>query len=208
MTTRAPRPLFAIALTLGAALVGAAFATGASATSARPPAQPTAVAVVDVVAVLDGLSEKAVLEQRLQQSVTDRQAQLDEIITKIKAAQADLNGTLKEGTPEYREKVRQLLELNALAEARRNILQRIVAFDKGDMLRDIYSKITVAVQKIAERNGYDVVVLDDATFPLPAEAADSDMERAILTRSVLYRHDSVDITAQVVTLMNNEFSAP
>lgn len=207
MTTRASRPLLTVALALGAALIGAAFATGANATNVRPPAQPTAVAVVDVVTVLDGLSEKAVMEQRLQQSVTDRQKQLDEVVAKIKTAQDDLK-ILKEGTPEYREKVRQLLELNAVAEARRNILQRIVAFDKGDMLRDIYTKITVAVQKIADRNGYDIVVLDDSNFPLPNEAADSDMERAILTRAILYRHDSVDITAQVITLMNNEFNAP
>jgi len=207
MTARAPRSLLTAALVLGAAMIGAAFATGARATSTRPPAQPTAVAVVDVVDVLDGLNEKKVLEKRLQQSVADHQASLDKVVDQIKTAQEDLK-TYKEGTPAYREKVRELLELNAVAEARKNILQRIVAFDKGDMLHDIYGKITVAVQKIAERSGYDIVLLDDSDFPLPSEAADSDMERAILTRSVLYRTDAVDITDQIITLMNNEFNAP
>lgn len=203
--------------TLATALAGAALAfaaltaawtAGATATTARPPAQPTAVATVDLVAVLEGLSEKAVLEQRLEQSLADRQKQLDTVVEQIKTAQADLD-TLKQGTPNYREKVRQVYELRAVADARRNALQQIIAVEKGEMLTSIYAKITSAITKIAQRQGLDLVVLDDSSFPLPTSAPDRDVERAILTRSVVYRHpESIDITNDVVTLMNNEFNAP
>ncbi|MEQ8768944.1 MAG: OmpH family outer membrane protein [Phycisphaerales bacterium] len=184
--------------------LSAAWTAGATASFNRPPAAPTAVATVDLVAVLEGLSEKAVLEQRLEQSLADRQAQLQDIVDKIKTAQADLQ-TLNEGTAQYREKVRQVLELQAVAQARRDILQRIIAFEKGDMLRSIHEKIEGTVTRISERDGYDVVLLDDSGFPLPAEAADRDIERAILTRTIVYRHGSVDITSQVINQMNNEF---
>ncbi len=186
------------------AALSAAWTAGATASFNRPPAAPTAVATVDLVAVLDGLSEKAVLEQRLEQSLSDRQAQLQDIVDKIKNAQADLQ-TLNEGTAQYREKVRQVLELQAVAQARRDILQRIIAFEKGDMLRGIHQKIQTTVTRISERDGYDVVLLDDSGFPLPSEAADRDIERAILTQTIVYRHSSVDITSQVINQMNNEF---
>lgn len=186
------------------AALSAAWTVGATANFNRPPAAPTAVATVDLVAVLEGLSEKAVLEQRLEQSLADRQAQLQTVVDQIKNAQADLQ-TISEGTAEYREKVRQVLELQAVAEARRNILQRIIAFEKGDMLRNIHGKIETTVTRISERDGYDVVLLDDSLFPLPPEAADRDIERAILTQTIVYRHNTVDITSQVINQMNNEF---
>ncbi|GJM19486.1 MAG: hypothetical protein DHS20C14_16990 [Phycisphaeraceae bacterium] len=206
MPTRKPSTLI-IAVLSGAAAFAAlsvAWTAGATASANRPPAQPTAVATVDLVAVLEGLSEKAVLEQRLEQSLADREQQLKTVVDQIKNAQADLE-TLRAGTPEYREKVRQVLELNAVAEARRNILQRIIAFEKGDMLRQIHTKISATVEKIADRDGYDIVLLDDSGFPLPPEAADRDIERAILTRTIVYRFQNVDITEQIINQMNAEF---
>ncbi len=204
MTTKKSIIAAAISGAIAFAALSAAWTAGATASFNRPPAAPTAVATVDLVAVLEGLSEKAVLEQRLEQSLADRQVQLQDIVDKIKTAQADLQ-TLKEGTPEYREKVRLVLEYQGLAQTRRDVLQRIIAFEKGDMLRQIHAKIESAVTRISERDGYDVVLLDDSNFPLPKEAADRDIERAILTRTIVYRHGSVDITSQVINQMNNEF---
>ena len=202
------RPLMTVAIALGGAFLGATtlVTTSAVAVNQRPPAQPTAVATVDLVRVLDELKEKGVLEERLQQSLSDRQAQLDDVVNKIKTAQADLE-TLKPGTAAHREKIRQIVELQAVGEARRNALQQIISLEKGEMLKTIYEKINAAIAKIAERDGWDVVLLDDSGFPLPNQAPDRDMERAILTRSVLYKHNSVDVTSRVITLMNNEFGS-
>lgn len=204
MTPRSTLLATAGAAALAFAALAAAFSAGATATTMRPPAQPTAVATVDLVAVLEGLSEKTVLEQRLEQSLADRQKQLDTVVEQIRTAQADLE-TLKAGTAGHREKVRQILELRAVADARRNALQQIISIEKGEMLQGIYAKITAAIAKLSERQGLDLVLLDDSAFPLPANASDRDIERAILTRSIIHRHNALDITQQVVQLMNNEF---
>jgi Skp family chaperone for outer membrane proteins len=72
----------------------------------------------------------------------------------------------------------------------------------------MYLKVTAAIESIANREGYDMVMLDDSLFPLPENAADPDVYRAVITKTVVYRKDSIDITNQVITLMNNEFNAP
>lgn len=191
-------------LALGAAV---GFAWHANASS-RPPATPTAVATVDLVEVLNGLEEKQVLETKLQASLDSRQKQLDDLVKQLEAVQADLK-TLSPSTDAYREKVRQLVELRNLAQTRRQILEQIISAERATMLRDLYGKISASVQRISERDGWDIVLMDDSAFPLPqGDVSDRDMERSIVSRLIVYRHDSVMITGAVVTLMNNEYQAP
>jgi len=191
-------------LALGLA-VGLAWHANAS---SRPPATPTAVATVDLVSVLNGLEEKQVLETKLQGSLDSRQQQLDDLVKQLETVQADI-ATLSPGTDAYREKVRQLVELRNLAQTRRQILEQIIAAERAAMLRDLYGKISSAVARISERDGWDVVLMDDSAFPLPqGDVSDRDMERAIVSRLIVYRHESVMITDAVVTLMNNEYKAP
>jgi len=176
--------------------------------SSRPPATPTAVATVDLVEVINGLEEKKVLETKLQASLDSRQKQLDDLVKQLESVQADLK-TLSPSTDAYREKVRQLVELRNLAQTRRQILEQIISAERAEMLRDLYGKIAAAVQRISERDGWDIVLMDDSAFPLPqGDVSDRDMERAIVSRLIVYRHPSVMITGEVVTLLNNEYKAP
>lgn len=200
----------ALALTLGAVLV-TCVAWQAGANASRPPANPTAIAVVDLPKVLQSLEERAVRQQSMTDATKTRQTQLDELTQRIEALQRELDpkegGTIKPGTAEYREKVIQLRELQVTLDARFKLLEQVLSFERGAIMRELYMKIESAVNRIAERDGYDAVLLDDTDFKLPEEASQDDMNRAILARSVLYRHASVDITEQVVRLMNNEFKA-
>ena len=65
-----------------------------------------------------------------------------------------------------------------------------------------------AVTKIAERDSIDIVLFDDSGFEIPSNAADNDVFRAIVTKGVIYTHPTVDLTQRVITLMNNEYTAP
>lgn len=196
--------------TLGAVVLGA-LAWQAGANAARPPANPTAVATVNLPQILQNLEERNVRQASMTKAVEARQAQLDELTKRIEALQMELDpeqgGTLKPGTTEYRDKLIQLRELQVTLDARFKLLEQVLSFERGSVMRDLYLKIEDAVERIAERDGYDVVLLDDTDFTLPQEAGQDDMNRAILARSVVYRHDSIDITNQVVQLMNNEFKA-
>lgn len=199
-----------LALMLGAVAIACmSWQAGANA-AGRPPATPTAVAVVNLPRVLQSLDERNVRQEAMSASTAVRQKQLDELTKRIEALSTELDpktGTLKPGTTEYRDKVIQLRELQVTLDARFKLLEQVLSFERGTIMRELYLKIEDAVRRIADRNGYDVVILDDTDFKLPEEASQDDMNRAILARSVVYRHDSVDITDQVVLLMNNEFQA-
>ncbi|MFG0306721.1 MAG: OmpH family outer membrane protein [Phycisphaerales bacterium JB040] len=192
---------------LAALLIACTLAWRANA-GARPPATPTAVATIDIVAILDQLEERQVLEERLQASLNERQKQLEELGKRLENVQADIQ-TLNQQTPAYREKVREALELRNLAQTRRQILEQIISIERAELLRSLYDKISASIGRVADRDGWDVVLLDDSAFPLPqGDVSDRDIERNIVSRGVIYRHDSVDITSDVIQLMNNEFNAP
>jgi len=196
-----------ITLTSLIILLGAAFVFKADATSSRPPAQPTAIAVVDIMNVLEGLNERSVLEGQLENRMKARQEQLDEIVKQLENLDSDI-ADITRGTDAYREKLREGYELQAVAKARNEALSKIVSIDTGSVMAGLYAKIEAAISDIADREGYDIVLFDDSSFEVPDEAANQDVIRAIITKSIVYRHDSIDITSQVVTLMNNEYSAP
>lgn len=209
-TTKTAAPAFILGLV--GVLASAALFTGAAvATAVRPPAQPTAVAVVDIPAVLDGLEEKDRLEADLQQAIQDSRAKLEELTKEAETLQAQLDpntGVLKQGTPEYIRALGRLIELQAQIKARGAVLEQTLALRQGEMLRGLYQKIEAGIAKIAEREGFDIVLLNDATFPLSNPAAFNQSQGEILSRSVVYSHYDADITPAVVTLLNNEYAAP
>lgn len=194
-------------LSIASILITALLAWTAGASSSRPPAQPTAIATVDIMDVIEGLNERTVLEGQLEARMESRQAQLNEVLDALKKLDADLQ-MLNAGTDEYREKMQEGIEKQALAKTRREVLSQIVSIDNGTVMEKLFSKIENAIQDIAEREGYDIVLFDDSSFEVPENAPNQDVVRAIITKSVIYRHDSIDITQQVITLMNNEYSAP
>ncbi|MCR9074404.1 MAG: OmpH family outer membrane protein [bacterium] len=200
---RTLHPLIPALLVLIAALAWQAGANSANTT--RPPAQPTAVATVDIVTIFDQLTELKDLEAKLEQRRTSSQADLEEVNTRLKTISADLEAMTR-GTEDYKNKVKDAMELQAVLKARSEALNQILSIERGSMTRDLYNKVSDAISRISEREGYDVVLFDDSTFIVPENAAYQDVYRAIVTRSLMYRHDSVDITGQVVSLMNSEYT--
>tara|TARA_R110002072_G_scaffold42064_5_gene117624 strand:- start:69665 stop:70309 length:645 start_codon:yes stop_codon:yes gene_type:complete len=214
MFSKTPRPthtkpsmISRFSMIPAAAVLLAAFAWQAGANASRPPAQPTAIATVDIVSIIDKLEERLVREAELEQSKASRQAQLDEVIENLKAIQADLE-FLEQGTNERKEKIRQAMETQAVVKARGDALNQILSIDRGNVTKEMYGKITEAISRIADREGYDIVLFDDSLFSVPSDVPFADVYRSIVTKSVIYKHESVDITEQVITLMNNEYTAP
>ena len=176
-----------------------------SANNARPPAQPTAVATVDIVTIFDSLTELKDLETKLEQRRVSSQAALEEVNNRLKTISADLEAMTR-GTEDYKNKVKDAMELQAVYKARSEALNQILSIERGSMTRDLYNKVSDAITRISEREGYDVVLFDDSTFIVPENAAYQDVYRAIVTRSLMYRNDGIDITNQVVSLMNSEYT--
>ncbi len=178
----------------------------AEAVAVRQPTQPTAVATVNPIKVLEGLEERNAREEQLTREIKTREAQLQQVVDRIKALQADLE-MMKRDAPGYLDKRAEFVQLNSQLKSSAQIQQQVLSVLRGEILRDMYVKIAAASKTIAERQGYDAVFLDDSVFQLPEEANDRDIERLILSRTFVYRSEAVDISDQVIALMNNDYRA-
>ena len=75
-------------------------------------------------------------------------------------------------------------------------------------MKDVYVKIQAAVAKLAQKGGYTLVLLDDRAITLPKTTTDREMNAAILSKQILFAANGLDVTDELVTMMNNEYQAP
>jgi Skp family chaperone for outer membrane proteins len=190
------------------AVIGAAFVIGsgtANATAARA-ASPSAVAVVDLGELLEGLDERGYLENELNKEIDQRQQELNDIVKEIERMQEDIK-TLPEGDSRTIQKIRDFRIKEVQARALSQFVQEQLSLEKGKMLATIYNKIQTAVCDVTNRDGWDLVLIDDSGPNLPELANEQQMNQLILARRILCASSRVDITSDVKTLMNNQFNA-
>ncbi|MBZ0172910.1 MAG: OmpH family outer membrane protein, partial [Phycisphaerales bacterium] len=195
-----------LTLLLAAIGVGTVFGTGVADASAVRSANASAVAVIDLAKLLDGLDERGYMEQELNKQIQKRQGELGQIVGEIKRMTADIE-LLTETDPSRIEKIRDLRIKEVQAQALSQFVKEQLSLEKGKMLADLYKKVQAAVCDIAARDGWDVVLIDDSELDLPQMANEQQMLQLILSRRVLCAGDNVEVTDDVKTLMNNQFNA-
>jgi len=194
--------LFAAALMCVTALgVGA---RAVSSSSMFKPPVPPVIAVVDLQAIVKAIDERTVKDADFQNKGKELQANLQKMNDELE----QLNGTL-EGTPDGAPRAnlakRIFRQANQL-KFERQLAEKELDELYGDMLRDLYAKITTACDKLAKQNGYTMVLASDEGIDIPRGGKD-DVSRAISMRRMLFVDDAHDITADVVLMMNNDFRA-
>lgn len=191
-------------------LVGVSWSASAT-TTARPAATSSAVAVIDLNRLIEGLTEYQEIVARLIAEGEAGQKSLADINARIRAVEAELE-TLKDRTSQaWLNKALERAELQEVGEARVKILRQKQELGKGEAMRAIYSKVTDAVARLGQQDGWDLIMLDDRDLlPRPREdrlVTASDMNQYVVTRRVLFVSPRVDITEHLITMMNNEFKA-
>lgn len=195
-------------LLLGAAGIGGV-GIGLGAGVASRSADPTAVAVVDIDAVSAELEEFKARVGEINVKREKRVAQLRAISERIGEINVELEA-LADG--EQERGIELSIEGSALQadlQQKQNLFQQEADLLQAALTRELYGKITQAVARIAERDGYDIVLFDDKSISLNDQAAASfaGSVNAIKSKKVLYASDVVDVTNSVLALMNNEFAS-
>lgn len=199
-------PLALLALALSAFGVGALIGADRADASAVRLAGSTSVAVVDLAKLLDGLTERSALEATLNAEIAKRQGELDKVTGEITRMAEDIK-LLTEKDPKRIERIRDLRIKEVEARALRQFVQEQLSLEKGRMLATLYNKVRRAVGDISTRDGWDLVLIDDAGLDLPEMATEQQMLQLVLARRVLVAGSRIDITDEVRTLMNNQFNA-
>lgn len=185
-------------------LLGAAHVYGVSSTPRLAPA--TSVAVVDVAKILSGMDQVKTQKAKLQVDFEAKQKSLEDMQKKIKDLSEQVKAA-KEDSPEKRQLAFDQIKAEAELKMTGDLYQRMVNLRQGDLFKDAYKAMDAAIDSVARATGYQLVLRNDADVTLPANISGSDMETFIANQRVFYADSSVDITDQVVQLLNNEFKA-
>jgi Skp family chaperone for outer membrane proteins len=176
-------------------------------------APPTAVAVVDMNRLKTSLDEFKQIESK----ISDLMAPNDQLVK----AMGDELKEKRERLETERETMgeRELLALQAdVARLQLNIQaqQREIMpamFDAVALpeIATLNQKIIDAVQRVAERDGWDIIMIDPRAQPqLQLNTAPNlgELNTRMRARLFLYvNQNTADITDEVLTLMNNDFNA-
>lgn len=213
------------ALSLCAAVVFAGLAWGgrtASATEAdRMAAQSTGVAVINFKRVIENLTEFKDGMKVIEDQGKASQPKVDELLAQLKKANEDIKALPETTSLKERLDMQQkALEIEALLEARTRTLRLQLDVQTGDVLRQTFDKIVLAADKLAAKDGWDMILIDDRgvkppeRLPKGEDGKDGRRLRSdevmsiIQQRTILSASKRVDVTDSLVELMNSEFKNP
>jgi Skp family chaperone for outer membrane proteins len=199
----------------GGALGSAFFAGRAQATNTNARPEPATIATFDLNRVVQGLDEANEAKDRLAKLQADFEKEMSDVRAQIKKIDDDLS-TMKEGNSGEALRLKaKRVELQATGKARYEGLRQLMDIQDGDMMRTLFTKMQDAAKRLAEQQGYDVVLADDRSTVIPEKdekgnklvLTGAEVSNFVVSRRILAANDRLDITAQMVTFMNNEFKA-
>lgn len=167
--------------------------------------QPAVIATVDLERIFNNIDEREAADESLTQIANELQADIDARTAALEEMNEELE-IYTPGTEEYQQVEAKLTmdshELRAFVEWGHRRLE----VKKASSLRRLYSSIKQSVEREAKENGYDVVFVNDSLQPVtPSDEAET--RRQITARRMLYSNPQLDITQDIVSRMNREFSA-
>lgn len=199
-----PRSVQMLAVALIAGVTVAAFNT--QSTDAQNAKKPAVIAVVDVQKVFANLKERDAVEADITQQTEALQKEATERAQKIKELEADLPLLAKDSKAwkETRENLeRMAIEFKAWQEFKKRSLER----EKVIRIQELYQKAIDQIGKVAERDGYDLVLFKDQT-EAPSTSNQQQIAAIIQNRKLLYAAERMDITDQITQVLNNQFANP
>ena len=190
-----------LVMSLAALLVAGALIGQAASMSA----QPSAVATVNVQEVFNNLKEKTSLEAQMQSRTETLQQQEQQRRKAIEQLRQDLQ-VLAPGSDAYQKKEQELQQKAIDLQVWTKFKQQQVRMERGLQVEGLYRRTLSSVKKIAQENGYDIVLFDEQSPDFDYENSQQ-LLTLIQMRKVLYASDKVNITDQVIQRMNNEYEA-
>jgi len=210
-STRPTPAVFSIGLAVLAIVV--AVSSLASTSGARLPQpepnvlqrSPTVVATVDMVRLFDSLKAAEAADDAIRAKAEELTAESGRRAKELELLEEDI-GMFDENSPKYQE----ALEVYALASLRYKSFigwgEDMLDFEKSRHLKDLYETVKDAIRELADREGIDVVLVDDSVGDI-IEGNEADTMRQLSSRRLMFRRDAIDVTDQLIAMMNQQFGA-
>jgi len=147
-----------------------------------------------------GLRDK--LEVRRKELMAQEEQMRNEIQTLIGQRQQ-----INPHHPEYRKKSDEIDAAKAKLQTWGLSTKASVDRDQKEMLVNLYAKIEAATGEVAQKSGIDLVIADGRGELAGMEDAPAeDVRRALNARNILFATKGVDLTEQVITLLDKRYA--
>jgi Skp family chaperone for outer membrane proteins len=192
-------------VTVGIAVVCAGLAgLGLYQTASKAP--PTSVALVDMEKLMGASDEVKARNDQMNKTVEPLQKELNDLGERYKKMKADLD--LAKDSKDKRQRIASMKESEYQYKLKGEMYQGLIDYDRGDLMREAYQSALDAIKRVAQRDGFQVVMLDDRGAKVRTDVSFREVNGDIFNKRVLFAEESVDITERVITEMNAAFNTP
>jgi len=188
-------------------IVGLVTSSGVSQPSAGTVGGGRAAATIDVVRIFSDTAQIKDLNEHMRQKTEDYAAELKQRSESLNAKKLELQA-FKPGTPDYDQRRKELLKMNAEAMAWSKATEEDLDLQKFDWTVEIYKLAIESAGKVAKDRGFDVVL--QRTEFKPAELQDRNVQTLrsmIQSRVVIHAIPEVDITDDVIRTMDQHYKS-
>jgi Skp family chaperone for outer membrane proteins len=174
--------------------------------------RPTAVAVVNLQVLVDGLNQYSDAIMRIERMRSDREAEGDRRAALMKTLQDELKDIPEASTEAKRAKEDQIMLEQLNNQAWLRLSADKLDIEKSLSLQDLYRSIKQAIGALAAADGWDIVLVDDSRGELGINpnsqlSREAQITQQMVSRRVLFAAGAVDITDQLITRMNNAYQS-
>ena len=166
-------------------------------------ASPTAIATFDLEKTFASLEEKKAGAEALTAMAAELTKTNEAMTSRLKAMEQELED-LQAGTPKHKELMQKLVEATHEYKAQIDFSNMKLDIERARMMKKVYNSIRKAAERLALERGYSVVFVDDSIAPIPP-GTEQDMNRQISARRMVYTSPEVDITNDLISLMNEQW---
>ncbi len=134
--------------------------------------------------------------------VEQTKIQVDAKARAVVAKQKELDGIKKQKSKEYKATLEELITLKANLQASQTTANARIADQRKSIAVNAYADIYAAVATVAKERGISLVLTKDQP-PLATRSMVELLGKLYYRRQVLYADDSLDITDEVIKVLNN-----
>ncbi len=184
------------------ALVSAALGAGI----ASRQAAPSSVAVVDIDRLSVELEEFKVPAEQFRSKQVAWNEELKGLQTRLNRIDDEI-GLIPETDQDARiNKIIQRSTLESEIKTKSQLFQQASDLEQSKLFKRMYDRIADGAARLAQRDGIDVMLVDDRIFVIPGNNRAA-QNSALESKKILYASAAIDMSDELLTMLNNEFTA-
>lgn len=199
-------PARTLAVAAGIALIAALAAALGAGVAATRQAAPTTVAVVDIDRLSLELEEFKIPAEQFRGKQATWSKELQALDASMKKADDELQLIPETDLDARIAKIIQRSTLESELKTKSQLFQQASDLEQVKLFKSMYDRIADGAQRIAKRDGIDVMLVDDRVFVIPVTSRTAQSD-ALESKKILFASESVDLTDELLTMLNNEFNA-